>query len=158
MSTKTNLPIPNTAILEGGEAVRLDKTDQQWIINDLNWKEKNKGLLSSNPHAFAHEEWARLREKLWQMNSRKIDRIEFREIAPKGLSLGIRNLIRLSYNDAKKIACGSQWYTYLALWEWSSTLFSSKKQDDFYSKFGKDAYLKRINKVRTACGFSLIED
>lgn len=146
-------PIPNTAILRDGSAVRLDKHDQQWLKHDAWHKENNQKLMETCPRGFVNEEIARLQEKGWEMSSRGIEAVEYRDKPPAGLSFGMRRLIQLSYNDAHKAASGSQWRTYVALWEWSGFYMSVSKQDVFWDKFGKEAFYRRVNKIRRACGF-----
>lgn len=45
---------------------------------------------------------------------------------------------------------------YLAVWRWCSPRFGGWEnvvQDAFYDLHGKDAYHRRVNRVREACGF-----
>ena len=49
---------------------------------------------------------------------------------------------------------------YKAVWAWSSAKFGGSiadRHEAFWNQFGQDAYYRRINKVRAACGFALIE-
>jgi hypothetical protein len=51
----------------------------------------------------------------------------------------------------------SDFEAYCAVWTWinfraSDTVMASDKQDRFWGKYGKDAFYRRVNKVRAAFG------
>lgn len=49
---------------------------------------------------------------------------------------------------------------YCSVWDWSAPRWTGRagmKQESFWGKYGKNAYYKRINKIRRAFGFTEIE-
>jgi hypothetical protein len=72
----------------------------------------------------------------------------------------LRPYIGLSLNDAEKfIADPNLMRGYRAVWKWAFLKMGGRvamEHDAFWDRYGKVAYYARINKVRAACGFSLI--
>ncbi len=83
------------------------------------------------------------------------------DLSRLGLKPRLRELIRLSYNEAEALGLGWRtWSGYLALWEWCAVRLggnASRKHDQFWRKHGPVAYYARINRVRKACGFEPIK-
>lgn len=72
--------------------------------------------------------------------------------------------LQKSYNEMERffhygIITYNEFWAYVSVWEWCSPRMGGRageKQDKFWEKYGKEAYYKRINKVRAAFGFDLI--
>lgn len=161
------------ARLISGEVVRLSKecdclthTGPHWQHVDQLWKESNRRLLELSPLGFAREESARLQELLHTFQTEGIAKLLTEEegaplVRRGGLRHHLRKSLLLSRNDAEKHLGGRALRSYLALWEWCGHRFSGRagqKQEAFWEKYGKEAFYRRVNKVRAACGFEpLIE-
>lgn len=54
-----------------------------------------------------------------------------------------------------------EWHRYRFAWTWCAARWSNvcragEKQERFWNRFGKEAYYRRMNRVRRICGFAPI--
>lgn len=162
------MKIYTCARLESGEVIRLQKecdcvthAGPHWQHADRLWKESNARLRESSPLAYAHEESARLRELLYVFQREKIAQLlteeEGAHLVRPGLRHAVKQALHLSRNDAEKHLGGRTLRSYVAIWEWCGFRSGGRagaKQEAFWQAHGKEAFYRRINKVRAACGFA----
>ena len=75
----------------------------------------------------------------------------------------MNNLFNRTYNEAENLylsggISAKEWGRYLFVWSWGAPRFSGVaglKQEAYWNKRGKSAYLRRMNRVRHVLGLSL---
>ena len=67
-------------------------------------------------------------------------------------------LAEAEYRYNNGLLSEKDFYQYIFVWIWTTARFSnnfsaSDKQDKFYTIHGREAFYRRINRVRKICGF-----